>query len=203
MLFQPQLAIVGSRKPSSGGRENAFYFASKLAQSGLVILSGLASGIDGIAHQAALDVDGLTTAVLGCGHNYCYPKKHQTLFNHIEKNGLIISEFSPNTPVRAYQFPQRNRLISGLSQGVLVVEAAIKSGSLISCRLAADQGRDVFAIPGDITNPMTRGCHHLIRNGACLVETPEQILEELNISFSPEKETPKSLALFKQKKIAV
>jgi DNA processing protein len=198
LLFQPQFAIVGSRKPTSGGRENTLYFTTVLARTGLVIISGLAAGIDGIAHQAALEADGLTIAVLGCGHNYCYPKIHQKLFNRIENKGLIISEFSPDTPVRAYQFPQRNRIISGLSHGLLVVEAAIKSGSLISCRLAADQGRDVFAIPGDITNPMTKGCHHLIRNGACLVEDPEQILEELNISFNPEQPTPKSLDLFSQ-----
>ncbi|MFT5451975.1 MAG: DNA processing protein [Enterobacterales bacterium] len=198
LLFQPQFAIVGSRKPTSGGRENTVYFTTALARTGLVIISGLAAGIDKIAHQTALEVDGLTAAVLGSGHNYCYPKVHQTLFNQIESKGLIISEFSPDTPVRAYQFPQRNRIISGLSQGLLVVEAAIKSGSLISCRLAADQGRDVFAIPGDITNPMTKGCHHLIRNGACLVENPEQILEELNVSFNPEKNAPQNVDLFHQ-----
>lgn len=199
LLFQPQFAIVGSRKPTSGGRENTVYFTTVLARTGLVIISGLAAGIDGLAHQTALEADALTTAVLGSGHNYCYPKSHQKLFNMIENKGLIISEFSPDTPVRPYQFPQRNRIISGLSQGLLVVEAAIKSGSLISCRLAADQGRDVFAIPGDITNPMTKGCHHLIRNGACLVESPEQILEELNVSFNPEIQAPKSLDLFQQK----
>jgi len=198
LLYQPQLAIVGSRKPTSGGCENTRYFATVLARSGLVILSGMAAGIDGLAHQAAIEAEGLTSAVLGCGHNTCYPKMHQNLFNNIKEKGLIISEFSPDTPVRPYQFPQRNRIISGLSQGVLVVEAAIKSGSLISCRLAADQGRDVFAIPGDITNPLTKGCHHLIRNGACLVESPEQILEELNVELPLEQQSGQSLDLFRK-----
>ncbi|PCJ49427.1 MAG: DNA-protecting protein DprA [Gammaproteobacteria bacterium] len=197
LLYQPQLALVGSRKPTSGGRENAILFASELARSGLVILSGLAIGIDGLAHKATLEVGGLTAAVLGCGHLTCYPAKHQELFNAIKTKGLIISEFTPDTPVRAYQFPRRNRIISGLSLGVLVVEAAIKSGSLITCRLAADQGREVFAIPGDITNPMSRGCHHLIRHGACLVDSPDQILEELNFSSSNKQIKPSNLDLFR------
>lgn len=184
LMLQPQMAIVGSRKPTSGGCENATYFARQLAASGLVILSGLATGIDGIAHRAALDVNGATTAVLGSGHNSIYPKNHYKLFEEIKQKGLLISEFTPDTPVRAHQFPRRNRIISGLSQAVLVVEAAIKSGSLVTCRLAAEQGRDVFAIPGDIMNPMSRGCHHLIRNGACLVEKPQQILDELALSIT-------------------
>ncbi len=179
LLYLPMLAIVGSRKPGNAGRENARYFASSLAEAGITLISGLAVGIDGLVHQAALDAEGYTIAALGCGHNISYPRNHKTLFQDIRVKGLLISEFSPNTPVRAHQFPRRNRIISGLSMGVLVVEAAIKSGSLVTCRLAAEQGREVFAIPGDITNPMSRGCHHLIRQGACLVETPEQILEEL------------------------
>lgn len=183
LLFTPQIAIVGSRKPTAGGRENCLYFAHHLAESGLTIISGLAMGIDGLAHQAAMDGDGQTIAVLGCGHNTCYPDRHRQLFQQIKQQGLLISEFTPDTEVRAHQFPRRNRIISGLSIGVLVIEAAIKSGSLITCRLAAEQGREVFAIPGDITNPMSRGCHHLIRHGACLVESPEQILQELNFDY--------------------
>jgi len=188
LLFSPQLAIVGSRKPSNGGCENAVYFARDLAEAGLTLVSGLAKGIDALAHQSALAVQGKTTAVLGCGHHHCYPQQHQRLFEQIKEQGLIISEFTPDTPVRPQQFPRRNRIISGLSLGVLVVEAAIRSGSLITARLAAEQGRDVFAIPGDITNPMTRGCHHLIRHGACLVEHPEQILQELELTATVDKQ---------------
>ena len=179
LLEAPQLAIVGSRKPTSGAQENAVYFARHLAEAGLTLTSGLAVGIDGLAHRTALQVKGTTVAVLGCGHDTCYPYKHQSLFRDIEQKGLLISEFTPDTPVKGFQFPRRNRIISGLSLGVLVVEAAIKSGSLITCRLAAEQGREVFAIPGDIANPMSRGCHHLIRQGACLVDHPKQIIEEL------------------------
>lgn len=194
LLFFDQIAIVGSRKPSCGGRENAVLFSGSLADAGLTIVSGLATGIDGIAHQAALDVKGLTTAVLGCGHKTCYPAKHQHLFETTKENGLIISEFTPDTPVRAQQFPRRNRIISGLSLGVLVIEAAIKSGSLITCRLAATQGREVFAVPGDITNPMSQGCHHLIREGATLVEKPNDILQELN--FVPRKSSLSTADIF-------
>ncbi|MCP3674852.1 MAG: DNA-protecting protein DprA [Gammaproteobacteria bacterium] len=179
LLEAQQLAIVGSRKPTSGAQENVVYFARHLAELGLIITSGMAVGIDGLAHRAALQVEGKTVAVLGCGHDTCYPYKHQSLFRDIEEKGLLISEFTPDTPVKGFQFPRRNRIISGLSLGVLVVEAAIKSGSLITCRLAAEQGREVFAIPGDIANPMSRGCHHLIRQGACLVDHPKQIIEEL------------------------
>jgi len=193
LLFSPGLAIVGSRKPSNGGRENAIYFAKRLAEAGLTLISGLATGIDGLVHQSALQVNGLTAAVLGCGHNTCYPEKHNSLFQQIKQSGLLISEFSPDTGVKPYQFPRRNRIISGLSLGVLVVEAAIKSGSLITCRLAAEQGREVFAIPGDISNPMTRGCHHLIREGACLVDNPQQILEELGFDIKPSNHQKKHI----------
>jgi len=180
LLYLPQLAIVGSRKPSNTGRENAHYFSNNLARAGLTIISGMASGIDGLAHRAALAADGYTIAVLGCGHNTCYPNIHRNLFNEIGTKGLLISEFTPEVSVKAHQFPRRNRIISALSLGVLVVEAAVKSGSLVTCKHAAEQGREVFAIPGDITNPMSRGCHHLIRQGACLVDKPEQILDELD-----------------------
>jgi DNA processing protein len=186
LLFHPQLAIVGSRKPTNAGRENAIYFATFLSKAGLTLISGLAIGIDALIHQAAIRSTGITTAVLGCGHNTCYPSKHHALFREIREKGLLISEFTPDTPVKSYQFPRRNRIISGLSLGVLVIEAAIKSGSLITCGLAAEQGRDVFAVPGDITNPMSRGCHHLIRQGAFLADRPEQILNELD--YNPKQD---------------
>ncbi len=182
LLFSEQLAIVGSRKPTHLGRENTIIFATALADYGLTITSGLALGIDGIAHRATLDSNGKTIAVLGCGHNHCYPQKHRDLFETIKNKGLVVSEFAPDTIVQAYQFPRRNRVISGLSHGVLVIEAAIKSGSLITCKLAADQGREVFAVPGELSNPLSRGCHFLIRNGACLVENATQIVEELGFS---------------------
>ncbi len=198
LLGAPQLAIVGSRKPTGGAQENTVYFARHLAEAGLTLTSGLAVGIDGLAHRTALQVKAATIAVLGCGHNTCYPYKHQSLFRDIERKGLLISEFTPDTPVKGFQFPRRNRIISGLSLGVLVVEAAIKSGSLITCRLAAEQGREVFAIPGDIANPMSRGCHYLIRQGACLVDHPKQIIEELNYidsSTNPEALSNSQLTL--------
>ena len=181
LIYQPQIAIVGSRKPTNAGKENVLYFVDDLVQAGLTITSGLARGIDGLAHRATLDLDGATIAVLGCGHNHCYPSQHRNLFDLIKSKGLIVSEFFPDVGVKGHQFPRRNRIISGLSLAVLVIEAVIKSGSLITCKLAAEQGRDVFAVPGDIGNPLTRGCHHLIRNGACLVDSPQQILQELNI----------------------
>jgi len=182
ILYKNAIAIVGSRKPTYSGRENTAHFSAFLAEKNLVIISGMALGIDGIAHQAALYVGGDTIAVLGCGHHHCYPKKHKTLFQSIKQQGLVISEFHPDTPVKAYQFPRRNRIISGLSLAVLVVEAAVKSGSLITCRSAADQGRDVFAVPGDIRNVLAQGCHHLIQQGAQLVDHPSQIIKSLQLS---------------------
>jgi DNA processing protein len=180
LINQPQIAIVGSRKPSNVGKENVAYFVDALVRAGLTITSGMARGIDGLAHRAALASGGQTIAVLGSGHNHCYPSQHRSLFGSIKNKGLIISEFFPDQGVRAHQFPRRNRIISGLSLAVLVIEAMIKSGSLITCKLAAEQGREVFAVPGDIGNSLTQGCHHLIRNGACLVDSPVQILQELN-----------------------
>jgi len=178
-LSQPQLAIVGSRNPSHQGRALAREFAAHLASYGLTITSGLASGIDGAAHQGALDGGGSTVAVTGTGLDRVYPAQHRELAHDIARNGALVSEFPLGTAPVPSNFPRRNRLISGLSVGTLVVEAALRSGSLITAHAALDQGREVFAIPGSIHNPLARGCHALIRQGAKLVETGDHILEEL------------------------
>ena len=179
VLNFPQLGVVGSRNPSAGGEENARHFAKSLAQAGLAITSGLALGIDAAAHEGALLGGGVTIAVTGTGLDRVYPARHRELAHQIAATGALISEFPIGTPPLADHFPRRNRIISGLSLGTLVVEAAPRSGSLITARLAAEQGREVFAIPGSIHNPLARGCHALIRQGAKLVETVEDILEEL------------------------
>lgn len=179
LLSQWQLAIVGSRNPSASGRDTAYEFARYLAQSGLTITSGLAMGIDAAAHQGALAAQGKTIAVIGTGLDRVYPAKHRDLAHEITQTGLIVSEFALGTSPRAENFPRRNRIISGLSLGSLVVEAAVRSGSLITARMALEQGREVFAIPGSIHNPLARGCHQLIREGAKLVETVQDILEDL------------------------
>ncbi len=180
LLSEPQLAIVGSRSPSYEGSENAFSFAKYLAQSGVVITSGMALGIDGNAHSGALDVEfGRTIAVAGTGLNRIYPAKHKDLAHKIIEKGIIISELPIDTPVRAQAFPRRNRIISGLSLGTLVVEASIKSGSLITAQFAIEHNREVFAIPGSIHNPQSKGCNHLIKKGAKLVETGADIFTEL------------------------
>ncbi|MGH8460406.1 MAG: DNA-processing protein DprA [Stenotrophobium sp.] len=179
LLPLPQLAIVGARSATPQGRENAQVFAADLASRGLVISSGLALGIDAAAHQGALSVDGLTLAVCGTGLDRVYPAQHRELAHQIAQKGLLVSEFPPGTPGKAENFPRRNRIISGLSLGVLVVEAARESGSLITARMASEQGREVFAIPGSIHNPLARGCHGLIRQGAKLVESANDILEEI------------------------
>lgn len=179
ILDRPQLAIVGSRHATPAGEETAFAFAKSLAQAGMCITSGLALGIDGAAHRGALAGSGLTVAVAGCGLDLDYPSRHRGLAARIEETGAMISEFSPGMPPLAANFPRRNRIISGLSLGVLVVEAAQRSGSLITARMASEQGREVFAIPGSIHSPVARGCHGLIRQGAKLVESVQDILEEL------------------------
>lgn len=179
-LSHPQLAIVGSRNPTPAGRENAHAFARHLAGAGLTITSGLALGVDGAAHRGALAAEGgSTVAVVATGLDRVYPARHKELAHEIAARGAIVSEFPLGTPPLAEHFPNRNRLISGLSLGVLVVEAAVGSGSLITARLATDQGREVFAIPGSIHSPLSRGCHALIRQGAKLVETANDVLEEL------------------------
>lgn len=178
-LSAPQVAVVGSRNPSPPGREHATRFAQSLSALGLTVTSGLALGIDAQAHRAALDAGGLTVAVAGNGLDRVYPAANGRLSEAIAEQGALVSEFPPGTPPRAAHFPQRNRLISGLSLGVLVVEAALKSGSLITARLAGEQGREVFAVPGSIDNSLSRGCHRLIRDGAKLVESVDDIVIEL------------------------
>jgi len=180
VLEAPQLALVGSRRASQPGLDNARAFASSLAGGGFVITSGLALGIDGAAHQGALDGGGKTIAVLGTGLQCLYPRRHVRLAAQIiEQGGALVSELPLDCPPQASNFPRRNRIISGLSLGVLVVEASPSSGSLITARLAAEQGREVYAIPGSIHHPGARGCHQLIRDGATLVESIEHILEAL------------------------
>ena len=183
VLSQPQIAIVGSRKTSQTGHQVAEQFALALAQQGFYITSGLAHGIDASAHRGALQAgQGQTLAVMGTGVNLCYPTANQGLYRQIvEAGGAIVSEFMPNTPAREYHFPRRNRIVSGLSLGVLVVEAALKSGSLITAQTALEQNRQVFAIPGHIYNEHSRGCHQLIRDGAMLVDEPQQIVDELDL----------------------
>jgi DNA processing protein len=179
-LAAPQLAVVGSRNPTRGGCDNARAFAAHLARAGLVITSGLAVGIDACAHEATLEAGGVTVAVAATGLDRVYPATHRELAHRIAVHGALVSEFALGTPPKREHFPQRNRLISGLSLGVLVVEAALRSGSLITARTAAEQGREVFAIPGSIHSPLARGCHALIRQGAKLVETAADVLEELS-----------------------
>ena len=180
-LPQPKLAMVGSRNPSITGSENAFHFAKELAAHGLTIVSGLALGIDAQAHKGCLEAKGSTIAVLGTGIDCIYPRRHMQLSEQIRQNGVLFSEFSLKSPPIAGHFPRRNRIISGLSLCTLVVEAAIKSGSLITARMALEQNRDVLAIPGSIHNPMARGCHYLLQQGAKLVTSVTDVLEELQI----------------------
>ena len=180
ILEKPQLAMVGSRRASRPGMDTAAAFSRSLASAGFVITSGLALGIDTAAHQAALDVGGQTVGVLGTGLENFYPQRNRRLADAmIAQGSAVLSEFPLDAPPHASHFPRRNRIISGLSLGVLVVEASVASGSLITARLAAEQGREVYAIPGSIHHPGARGCHQLIRDGAALVETVEHILEAL------------------------
>jgi len=179
LLRSPQLAIVGSRNPTPYGREIAESFAKHLTNCGLTITSGLAAGIDAASHRGALAGNSMTIAVCGTGLDIIYPRSSDTLAREIAARGALVSEFPPGTPPRKANFPQRNRIISGMSLGTLVVEATLQSGSLITARLAGDQGREVFAIPGSIHNPMAKGCHQLIRQGAKLVDSAEDILSEL------------------------
>ena len=179
-LNHPTIAMVGSRSPTPQGEKNAEDFAKSLCEQGLCVVSGMALGIDGAAHRGALKANGATIAVVGTGLDIVYPARHRDLAHKIAERGLILSEFPLGTPSKAQNFPRRNRLISGLSLGCLVVEANIESGSLITARLAAEQGREIFAIPGSIHSPVTKGCHQLIKQGAKLVESVQDILEEIN-----------------------
>src|SRR5262245_37435942 len=181
-LSRPQVAIVGSRAATAAGRETAFDFASRLAALGFAITSGLAAGIDAAAHRGALAAGGVTIAVCGTGLDRVYPAEHRELAARIAERGALVSEFATGTPPVACNFPRRNRLMSGLSRGVLVVEAASRSGSLITARHGGEQGREIMAIPGSIHNPLARGCHRLIRDGAALIETVDDVLVALDVS---------------------
>lgn len=196
ILNRPQLAIVGSRNPTPGGVEHAQQFAQELSGAGLVITSGLALGIDAAAHRGCLNASGATIAVLGSSLDRIYPVSNTQLADQLVEKGALVSEFPLATRPKAEHFPQRNRIVSGLSLGVLVVEATLRSGSLITARLAGEQGREVFAIPGSIHNPLSRGCHALIRQGAKLVETIHDVIEELtplSLAFAASPEPPAPL----------
>ncbi|GIU46449.1 DNA protecting protein DprA [Shewanella sairae] len=178
-LLFPSIAIVGSRNATIGGKKVAYELATQLAEHGLTITSGMALGIDGVAHQAAIDISKPSIAVLGTGVDVVYPKRHQSIYQTIQKDGCVISEFWPEVKPFAGNFPKRNRIISGLTIGTLVVEASLKSGSLITARLACEQGREVFAIPGSVLSGQSEGCHKLLRDGAKLVESVSDIFEEV------------------------
>jgi DNA processing protein len=195
-LHEPQLAMVGSRNPTAGGRASAREFAARFARLGLCITSGMALGIDAACHEGALAAEGLSIAVLGHGLDIVYPAEHRSLADCISAHGALVSEYPPGTPPLPHHFPRRNRIIAGLAHGTLVVEAAQDSGSLITARLAGVAGREVFAIPASIHNPMARGCHELIRQGAKLVERPEDVLSELKISLAAQllEVTPQPVA---------
>jgi len=179
LLWHPCVAVVGTRAPTAGGRDHARGFATALARAGLGVCSGLAAGIDTVAHGAALEAGGATIAVLGSGLDRPYPRANAGLLREVAARGVAVSEHPPGTGARREHFPARNRIIAGLSLGTLVVEAAHRSGALITARLAADAGREVFAIPGSIRNPMARGCHRLLRDGAVLVEEPAEVVAAL------------------------
>ena len=178
-LWHPAIAIVGSRRATAGGLDNARGWARAFARAGWSVASGMAAGIDTAAHLGALDVGGPTVAVLGTGIDVPFPARNAALMADIADRGVVVSEYPPGTPPQPWQFPKRNRIVAGLSLGTLVVEAQQRSGALITARLAADAGREVFAVPGSIRNPMARGCHRLLRDGATLVESPEEVIAAL------------------------
>jgi DNA processing protein len=182
LLARPALAIVGSRNATVQGKANAAAFATALSDAGVCVVSGLALGIDAAAHEGALRGAGSTIAVVGTGADLFYPARNRALAERIGNEGCIVSEYALGTPPASGNFPRRNRIISGLSSGVLVIEAAAQSGSLITARVAAEQGREVFALPGSIHAPLAKGCHRLIRDGARLVETVNEVLEAMQVS---------------------
>jgi DNA processing protein len=193
LLNRPAVAIVGSRNATQQGIANAEGFAAALARAGVTVVSGLALGIDAAAHRGALSAEGggSTVAVVGTGVDVVYPSSHRALAQQIRSHGVVISEFPLETPAIAHNFPRRNRLIAGMARGVLVVEAALRSGSLITARLAAEAGREVFAIPGSIHSPLAKGCHRLIREGAKLVESAQDVLEDLGVQGAPVPAMPR------------
>jgi DNA processing protein len=182
LLHIKSIAVVGSRNATPQGIEDAERFARQFSEAGLAVVSGLALGIDGAAHRGGLAAHGSTIAVIGTGADVVYPSAHHQLAHQIAANGTIMSEWPLGTAARPAHFPQRNRLIAGLVSGVLIVEAAMRSGSLITARLANEMGRDVFALPGSIHAPLSRGGHRMIKQGAKLVETPDEVLEELGLA---------------------
>jgi DNA processing protein len=190
LLSRPQIAIVGSRNASRAGLDHAWQFAGALTEKNYAVASGLAQGVDGAAHAGALAAGGDTIAVVGTGVDVIYPCSHKALTGQVVERGVLVSEYPPGTGPKPGHFPRRNRIISGLSRGILVVEAGLRSGSLITARLALEQGREVFAIPGSIHNPLARGCHSLIRQGAKLVETVDDIEEELAAWWNRPVEAP-------------
>ncbi|HUL94256.1 MAG TPA: DNA-processing protein DprA [Burkholderiales bacterium] len=190
LLSSPALAVVGSRNATPQGLKNAYAFACALSNAGLTVVSGLAIGVDSDAHRGGLEGHGSTIAVLGTGVDVTYPRRNAPLAAEIASRGALVSEFPLGTEPHAGNFPRRNRLISGLARGCLVVEAAVDSGSLITARFAADQGREVFAIPGSIHSPLSKGCHALIKQGAKLVESAQDVLEELGISARHAQNAP-------------
>ena len=190
LLSQPSVAVVGSRKPSAQGADNARGFARELSDAGFTVVSGLAQGIDGAAHEGALDGVSSTIAVVGSGLDSVYPARHRALAQRIAERGALVSEFAPGTPPLPENFPQRNRIIAGLSLGTLVVEAALRSGSLITARLALESNREVFAVPGSVLSEHARGCHALIKQGAQLVESAQDIIETLRGMPSAMAPTP-------------
>ncbi len=204
LLQSIMIAVVGSRRPSRRGEQDAHAFAQALSAHGITVVSGMAMGVDGAAHAGAMQEAAASVAVLGCGVDICYPRRNKALYDAMVEGGLVLSEYPLGSPPLPHQFPRRNRIISGMSLGVLVIEAAIKSGSLITARQALEQNREVFALPGSIHSPASRGCNALIRQGAKLVETLEDIVEELPclppglagaVLESPEAEPPALLAL--------
>ncbi len=192
LLQNPAIAVVGTRSASPGGRNLAKQFAHRFADAGLVVVSGLAAGIDGAAHEGALEAGGDTIAVLGSGPDLCYPAQHRDLHARIAARGLLVSEYPPGTQPLRDHFPARNRIIAGLAQGTLVVEAAARSGALITAQFAVDAGREVWAVPGSIHDPHARGCHRLIRDGAMLVESPEDVLLALAPALTRAVQRPKA-----------
>lgn len=186
----PALAVVGTRRASRYGLEAAFWLAKELAQSGITIVSGMAKGIDGAAHRGALAAGGCTVAVMGCGLDICYPARHRDLFDLIRENGTLVSEYEPGTRPLPYHFPVRNRIIAGMSLGVVLVEASVAGGAMITARLGMEFGREVFAVPGAVHSPVSVGPHLMVRDGARLVASADQILEDLGMLRCPPADLP-------------